>query len=148
MKKVIGAALAAAVMVSGCASIQRTASYNDGNLTADAQIVVQGKRMNVSMHPVDNSLLAQTTVADAAGGGFIEGLTFGLARGFRPDPWAVEAAMREFVRPLGCEITAVRQIGANQVSFEGDYRCPAGVDLRATVRAQTARLMQGLPIVP
>jgi hypothetical protein len=147
MRKLAAIALVA-LSLTGCASVQRAASYNDGNLTADAQITVQGKRMNVSMHPVDSSLLAQTTLADAAGSGFIKGLTFGLARGFRPDPWAVEAAMRDFVRPLGCEITAVRQIGAEQVSFEGDYTCPAGVDLRATVRAQTARLMRGEPIQP
>jgi hypothetical protein len=147
MKKLAAVALVA-LSLSGCASVQRTASYGDGNLTADAQVAVQGKRMNVSVHPSDNSLLVQTTIADAAGSGALAGLTFGLVRGFRPDPWAVEAALREFVRPLGCEITVVRQIGAEQVTFEGDYRCPAGVDLRATVRAQTARLMRGEAIQP
>ena len=136
----VGAAL---LMVSGCASVQRMASYRDG---ADAQIGVAGRRMNLWMHPSDPTILAGMTVADAAGGGFIRGATFGLAGGFKPDPRAVDAALAAWLRPTGCTAAPVQELGNDSINFEARYSCPAGVDLNALVEAQKAGLMRGEPI--
>lgn len=139
-------AAATAILLSGCASTQRLGSYNDGDLTAEAQIMVQGKRMNVSVHPRDDTLLAQTTVGDAAVGGLLEGATFGIARGFRPDPREIDRSLAAFVAPVGCTVAPVGAVGGQGVAYEGRYTCPSGVDLRQLMRAQKADLMRGQPI--
>lgn len=144
--KVLVGLLAAAMGLGGCASMQRLTSYSDGNLTADAQVWVQGRPMNVSMHPRDQTMLAQMTVADSATAGMIRGATFGLAGGFKPDPREVDRALTRFVGPTGCAVTPVQEIGHDSISFEAAYSCPAGVDLRAIVKAQHAALMRREPI--
>lgn len=146
MRTILIVAAAAGLGLSGCASTQRLASYADGDFSAEARIQVQGKPMNVSVHPRDNTLLAQTTVMDAVGSGLLKGATFGIFDGWRPDPWQVEAALKDFVRPLSCQISTPRHVGSEGVTFEAAYSCPADVDLRSLMQAQSAALMRGEPI--
>jgi len=142
--KIVIAAIAAASLLTGCASMQRLTSY--GTDQAQAQILVQGRRMNLYAHPNEAAVLVGMTVGDAAGGGFVEGLTFGLAKGFKPDPRAVDASLAAFVAPTGCRVSPVREIGSDNINFEANYSCPTGVDLRALMRTQRSALMRGEPI--
>lgn len=134
--------------LAGCASTQRLTSYGDGDLSAGAQVVVQGHRMNVSVHPRDDTLLAQKTVKDSAASGFLQGLTFGIADGFKPDPREVDIALARFVSPTGCEVAPVVEVGSGSINFEASYSCPPGVDLRALMRAQQPALMRGEALRP
>lgn len=136
-------AIAGLLMGGGCASVQRMASYTGG---ADAQIGVQGRRLNLWMHPSDPTIMAAMTVGDAAGGGFIRGATFGLVGGFKLDPRAIDAGLAQWLAPTGCSAEPVRELGSDSTNFEARYSCPAGVDLRSVVEGQRASLMQGAAI--
>lgn len=140
--------LAATLVLGGCASVQRLASYSsDGSLTFDGQIMVDGRQMSLSIHPRENALLVQKTMGDGVVGGAIEGLTFGLARGWKPDPRRIDLALADFVRPSGCTVAPVHEVGADDVSFEGFFTCPAGAgDLRALMAAQREALRRGEPL--
>lgn len=143
MKRLVTIATAA-LMMTGCASVQRLSSYGTGQ--ADAQIGVQGRRMNVWLHPSEASILTGMTVGDAAGGGFLRGATFGLAGGFKPDPREIDASLAAWLAPTGCSAAPVREIGKDSINFEAAYRCPAGVDLPALVESQREALMLAEPI--
>lgn len=144
MKTTMMIALAASVALGGCASVGRLTSYGAGN--ADAQIRVQGKGINIWMHPRESFILTGITVGDAAASGALQGLTFGLARGYKPDPREIDAALRSWVAPTGCRVEPVREVGSNDTNYEAPYTCPAGVDLRAIVEGQRDGLMRGEPI--
>lgn len=141
----IAVALAAGLALSGCASMQRLTTYKG---QAQAQIEVQGRRMNVWVHPTDPTLVTIVTVGDAASGGFVRGLTLGLAGGFKPDPRAIDAALAAWLAPIGCRTEPVVELGRDNINFEAQYSCPAGTDLRTIVRDQSGRLMTGAPIQP
>lgn len=130
--------------VAGCASTQRLASYGMNN--AQAQIVVEGRKMNVFSHPTDQALLISKTLGDASAGGAIEGLTFGLARGHKPDPRAIDTAVAAFLAPVGCTSRPVAEVGSGDVQYEARFTCPAEVNLRALMFAQKAELMAGAPL--
>ena len=138
--------IAVAALLSGCGTLSQLNAYDTGRATADAQIEVQGRRMNLWFHRTEPQVLAGLTVADAAGGGAIRGLTFGLAEGFKPDPRAIDTALAAFLAPTGCRADPVRQIGGQSINFDARYSCPDGVDLRAMVIAQSSSLMRGEPI--
>lgn len=137
------AAVVAGLSLSGCASVQRMSTYSG---PATAQIVVEGKRMNVWVHPRDPSLMVVMTVGDAAAGGFVRGLTFGLAGGFKPDPRAIDAALTRWLAPVGCQTTPVQELGNDDTNFEARYSCREGVDLRQVLIAQRASLITGAAI--
>jgi hypothetical protein len=137
---------ASVLALQACASTTRLMSYGDAGLGAHARITVQGKPMNIMMHPREQAMAVQVTAGEALATGTITGLTYGLVKGFRPDPRNIDRAMQDFVRPSGCTIQPVRMVGNEGVSFETFYSCPAGVDLRAIVRSQTPDLMRGEPI--
>lgn len=140
---------ATGLLVSGCASIQRAASYSaDGQMTFDGRLNVDNHVMALSIHPKDNTLLAQRSIGDSAAGGAIAGLTFGLAGGWKPDPREVDVALGEFLRPVGCTADPARELGNDDSSFEAVYRCPEGTDLRALMAAQRAALRRGEPLQP
>lgn len=132
-------------LVSGCGTT-RSLSYRGDGASGDAIIQVNGKPLVIFVHPREDGLLAEVTLGSAAASGFVSGLTYGLARGRRLDPRTVDVALNDFVRPAGCTVDDVREVGNAQVAFEGAYHCPAGVDLRDLITAQRAALRQGLPL--
>jgi hypothetical protein len=71
--------------------------------------------------------------------------------GKNPATWPLpvwRAAAEKFVAPVGCGISDVVAIARNGGAWEATYVCPAGVDLKALIRAQTRDLQQGVPIHP
>jgi len=135
---------ALAFAVGGCTTMNRTMSY--GMELGDAKPVIDGRTYNIYVHPTDNTLLLQRTIANAAGVGLVEGATFGLAQ-----PNNVHARWRraaeEFLRPVGCE--AVEVYALDQASsWEATFKCPEGVDLRGLVAAQRSALRNGAPLHP
>lgn len=138
--------LIAATAISGCASTGRLLSY--GNNNAQAQIDVAGRKMNVWSHPSDQTLLIVKTVGSAAAGGAIEGATFGLVEAHRPDVRAIDAAVSQFLAPVGCTAQPAMPLGGGGVQYEAAYSCPAGVNLREMMFAQKDSLMQGQPLRP
>lgn len=139
----LAAIAAVGLVLTGCASVQRVASFSG---PATAQIMVEGRRMNVWVHPREPSVMVAMTVGDAAGGGLIEGLTWGLARGFKPDPRNIDAALTQWLAPVGCRASPVVELGSDDANFEARYTCREGVDLRQLLTAQRAQLMTGAPI--
>lgn len=142
--KNVAIGVAAALALAGCASTQRLLSY--GNNNAQAQIEVQGRRMNVWSHPTDQTLLISQTVGDATRGGAVEGATLGLAGGFKPDPRAIDAAVTAFLAPVGCTPSPVVEIGHTSIQFEAAYTCRDAVNVRELMFAQKDALMAGQPL--
>lgn len=138
------ALVAAALAATGCASTSRLLSY--GNNNAQAQIDVQGRRMNVWSHPSEPSLLIVQTVGGAASGAALEGATLGLAEASRPDPRGLDAAVAKFLLPVGCTPQPVTQLGGGAIQFEARFTCPVDVDLRSLMFAQKDGLMRGGPL--
>lgn len=137
---------AAAVAVSGCASTGRMLTY--GNNNAQAQIDVAGRKMNVWSHPTEQSLLIVQTVGGAAAGGAMEGATLGLVKAREPDPRDIDAAVRQFLAPVGCTPQPVTQLGSGGIQFEAAFTCPEYVNVRAMMFAQKEALMRGQPLRP
>lgn len=134
----------AAIALAGCASTGRLLSY--GNNNAQAQIDVAGRKMNVWSHPTDPTLLIVKTVGDAAAGGAVEGLTFGLVDAPHPDVRALDAAVSRFLAPVGCTAQPAMELGSGGTQFEAIYACPPDVNLREMMFAQKEGLMRGEPL--
>lgn len=143
MKRIVSA-LAVGLMLSGCASTGRMLSY--GNNNAQAQIDVGGRKMNVWSHPSEPSLLIVQTVGAAALGGAVEGATLGLAKARQPDPRLIDAAVAQFVAPVGCTAEPSQELGSGGIQFEARFSCPGDVNLRELMFAQKEDLMRGQPI--
>ncbi len=146
MKTAIGLALVA-LALSGCGTT-RALSYRGDGVTGDAIVQMNGHPLVIFIHPKEDGLMAEVTLGSAAASGFVDGLTMGLAKGHRLDPRDVDRALNAFVQPVGCTVDQVREIGNEQVGFEGAFHCPAGVDLRALINAQRGDLRRGVPLHP
>ncbi len=119
-----------ALLLSGCASTSQLMSY--GVELSDALVTVDGRRFTVYVHPRDDTLLLQPKM----GAGF-------LPNGEEPI-YTWRKVAEQFVAPVGCGISAVKFL--TSASWEANYVCPAGVDLRGLVVAQRAQLQQGAPL--
>ena len=137
-----------ALVLGGCASISRVASYSDGQMTFDGRLVVDGRVMSLSIHPRENTLLTQRSIGDSAADGAAQSFTFGIARGWRPDPRKVDAALSLFLQPVGCTASASYEVGATDSNYESRYSCPDGVDLRRLMAEQRASLRRGEALEP
>jgi hypothetical protein len=135
---------AACLALGACASTGRLLSY--GNNNAQAQIDVAGRKMNVWSHPSDPSILIVQTVGGAATQGMVEGATFGLVEGNRPDVRQVDLAVARFLEPVGCTPSPAQPLGSGAIQFEAFYTCPADVNLRQLMFAQKDALMRGEPL--
>lgn len=145
MKRLIAAACI--LGVTGCASMQRAASYSsDGQITFDGRLTVDGRVMSLSIHPQDDTLLVQRGIGDSAAAGALQGITFGLARGWKPDPRKIDAALASFLQPAGCTTSPSYEMGATDTSYEARFSCPAGVDLRVLMANQRDALRRGEPL--
>lgn len=98
------------------------------------------------VHPTEDVVLVQRSVGGALKDGFVSGLTYGLVDTDK-DPTLFKAAASWLVKPVGCQLTTIRAVD-KATSYEMAYACPAGVDLRALVRAQTPTLRDGAPLHP
>lgn len=135
--------------LAGCASMQRAASYaSDGQMSFDGKIMVEGRSMDMSIHPRDNTLFVQRGMADSAAAGALQGLTFGISRGWKPDPRKIDEALRVFLQPVGCTAAPSYEVGSTDTNYEARYSCPAGVDLRAIMAEQREALRRGEPLHP
>jgi len=145
----VPAMILVALSLAGCASMQRAASYaSDGQMTFDGKIQVDGRWMDMSIHPRDDTLFVQRGIGDSASAGALQGLTFGIARGWKPDPRKIDEALRSFLQPVGCTASPSYEVGSTDSNYEARYSCPAGVDLRAIMAAQRAALQRGEPLRP
>lgn len=129
--------------------MQRAASYaSDGQMTFDGRLQVDGRTMSLSIHPRDDTLLVQRGIGDSAAAGALQGLTFGVARGWKPDPRKIDAALALFLQPVGCTASPSREMGATDSSYEAYFSCRAGVDLRELMASQRDALRRGQALRP
>jgi hypothetical protein len=132
----------AVVLLAGCAGFNRILSY--GNGWADGMYNAQGKRFEVWMHPKDNTILLNGSIGNAFGKGLASGATFGLA-GRDPNYSTWMAGAKALLDPVGCKVLDLRPLQV-QTSWEFDFDCPPGVDLRRLMREQREALRDGKPL--
>lgn len=97
-------------------------------------VIVDGRTFIVAVSKKSPRLLIQ---AKARGGD--------IAPADWPLPWW-RAAAEKFVQPVGCGIPAVEVKWKLGGTWEADYACPEGVDLKALATAQKAQLKGGQPL--
>jgi hypothetical protein len=100
--------------------------------TADAHIEVEGRRFSIYVHSKDNALLLQPKISEMGS-----------------SSWGIQnyrAAAEQFVKPVGCGISAVEAISVMGGSWEATYVCPESINLRALVKAQRSQLVKGVPL--
>ena len=133
-----------AVGLSGCgAGFARLGTY--GMDLADANTSVDGRRYSLYVHPRDNTVMAQRGMGAVLGQSAVEGLTFGAVSMQEPMPiW--RSAVNWLLEPAGCTILSIYEL--ERTSFEAEYQCPAGVDLRRLVSEHRTTLREGqqLPV--
>lgn len=118
MKKLVIAALAAAVMVSGCAGYARVTSYP--TKLADAKVSVGGMGYSVWFHRTDKSIMVQRAAGAVLAQTLIELPGMSLQE---PAPiW--EAAAKRVLEEFGCKAAEVYRLEAT--SYEARYECPDG----------------------
>ena len=142
MRSLTGAAVLAAFAVSGCgAGMARLGTY--GTDLADAKTRVGGREFAIQVHPTDNTIAIQRGFGALMGQSFVEGATFGAANYQEPMPiW--RSAAEWLLHPPGCRILSIYEL--ERTSYEAEYECPAGVDLRALVQEHRQTLRQGQPL--
>lgn len=131
-----------AIGLSGCgAGFSRLGTY--GMDLADANTSVDGRRYSLYVHPSDNTVAAQRGMGALLGQSAVEGLTFGAVSMQEPMPiW--RAAINWLLEPAGCTILSIYEL--ERTSFEAEYQCPAGVDLRRLVMEHRTTLRDGQPL--
>lgn len=134
--------IAAAVALSGCgAGFARLGTY--GMDLADANTSVDGRRYSLYVHPRDKTVMAQRGMGAVIGQSAIEGFTLGAVSMQEPMPiW--RSAMNWLLEPAGCTILSIYEL--ERTSFEAEYQCPEGVDLRRLVMENRATLRDGQPL--
>ncbi len=131
-----------ALGLSGCgAGFARLGTY--GMDLADANTSVDGRRYSLYVHPSDNTVMAQRGMSAVLGQSAVEGLTFGAVSMQEPMPiW--RSAINWLLEPAGCTILSIYEL--ERTSFEAEYQCPSGVDLRRLVIEHRTTLRQGQPL--
>jgi hypothetical protein len=133
---------ALALGLSGCgAGMARLGTY--GTDLADAKTRVGGREFALQVHPTEQTILIQRGFGGLMGQSFVEGATFGAVNMKEPMPiW--RSAAEWLLRPPGCTIETLYEL--ERTSYEAEYDCPAGVDLRALVREHRQTLRAGEPL--
>lgn len=121
---IIGGACA---LLAGCAGMGRMLEY--GGELADARHDFGGRTFSVYVHPTEDVLLVQGSVADSAA---------------TVSTTAIRLVAEDFVKPVRCEIGAPKLIAPG--SYELPYSCST-VDLRRLVISQRASLQHGAALV-
>lgn len=133
------AAVAAALVLGGCANVSRMVSYGTG--WADAIVTLNGVRMEMYAHPSDPTVMMQVWIGRVMGQQVLEMVTLGLAdNGPGIETW--RAGARWLVEPAGCKVEELRPLDQAD-TWEARYACPEGVDLRALIEAQRDQLREG-----
>ena len=133
------AAVAAVLVLGGCANVSRMVSYGTG--WADAIVTLNGVRMEMYTHPTESTIAMQVSMGRVLGQQVLEMVTLGLAdNGPGIETW--RAGARWLVEPAGCKVEELRPLDQAD-TWEARYACPEGVDLRALIEAQRSTLREG-----
>ena len=130
--------LAAAFIISGCASVQRTLSYPA--TYADADVWVGGHEYAVWFHESDPTILIQRGPPQQMGQALAQNLTMYAADQTEPEIYWRTAA-NGVLQQIGCEAAEIT--GADQMR-EVVYRCMEGVDVAAAVAQHREQWRQGV----
>lgn len=132
--------LAALVLAAGCASTQRTLSYNAG--WPDADVYVGEDRYQVWFHERDQTVLVQRGNPRPLGQMLAQNVTV-YAADRSPGILIWGAAANAVLQPLGCYATEVS--GADQMR-ELTYRCNGAVNVNAEVAARREEWRRGVRV--
>jgi hypothetical protein len=130
------------LILSACPGFNRIMTYGTG--WADAMYNVHGKRFEVWIHPTDNSILLNSTIGNAFAKGMVKGASLGIAE-TAPSYSVWMAGAKALLDPVGCTVKDLRPL-KQEVSWEFDFVCPPGVDLRRMMREQRTELRDGKPL--
>lgn len=134
MRALVLAAALAALAAPAPAAAASILDYGWGQ--ADAHEPMGSANFDIWVNKKRDTILMESSIGTSLGGG-----------GHMPEPtWRLLA--EAFVKPLGCGISDVRSLSKIGAAWEATFVCPAGVDLRAAVRAQRSALQHGAPIHP
>ena len=127
MIRTMTAAVLLATTVAGCAGMSRINSY--GFETADARHNFGGRTFSVYVHPTEDTLLIQPSIADMQAS---------------VSDTVMRLALEDFIKPTDCRITAPVVIAGG--SWEAHYTCKTA-DLRRLIQTQKASLVAGSTLV-
>lgn len=117
----------ALIGLAGCTTgMARTSGY--GWHTADARVHYGGRVFSVYVHPRDDTLMVQPSLADTMSR---DALSTRIA----------ELVLEEFLQGTSCKVSEPKQITSG--TFEASYVCAAGFDLRRAMAAERPELTQG-----
>ena len=115
--------------LSGCASINRATEYRA--TFADARNFSTAFEMQISVHPVDDTLLVNPRVY----------LAGPIVTPPEPGPELIRSVVVEFFGETGCAVSEIRRMA--RPWFEASFVCPEGFDVRGAVAAQREALRGG-----
>lgn len=132
MRNLIALALVAMILPAQ-AQAKGLLSYTD----KAAKIKVGDQEFRFSVHPKDSFILIQVGA-------------IGSFKAARADPEAIfRTAAEHLTKPLGCTVVLMDPMGAKGAgTWEAQYTCPDGVDLRSAFQAQRKELEKGATIHP
>lgn len=133
--------LLALVFLAGCASTQRTLSYNAG--MPDADVYVGEQRYQVWFHERDQTVLVQRGDPRPLGQLLAQNMTI-YAADTSPGILTWGAAANAVLTQIGCYGTEVT--GSDQMR-EIAYTCPQAVDVNAQVAQRRADWRRGVRVV-
>ena len=134
--------IAAAIILSGCASSQRILSYPAG--TPDADVFVANQRFQLWFHERDQTILVQRGDPQPLGSLLAQNATiYANDRTLGPLWWG--AAANAVLTQIGCYGVEVSEENRTQMR-EVSYTCAAGVDVTAELAARRAEWRRGVHV--
>lgn len=132
MRKLIAIALVALILPAQ-AQAKNLLSYTG----KAAKIKVGDQDFRMTVHPKDSFILIQVGA-------------IGSFKAARAEPEAIfRNAAEHLAKPLGCTVVKMDPMGsAKGGSWEAQFTCPDGVDLRSAFQAQRKELEKGATIHP
>lgn len=131
---------AALALLAGCASTQRTLSYQAS--WPDADVTVGTHRYQVWFHDRDPTILLQRGPPAPLPQTLAQNYTIYAADRSEPEPvW--RAAANAVLQPMGCEAREIT--GADQMR-EVTYTCATTVDMRMEVAARRGAWQRGVHV--
>jgi hypothetical protein len=140
MESRMRALILAALALAGCASTQRTLSYNAGY--PDADVYVGEQRYQIWFHESDQTVLVQRGQPRPLGQLLAQNLTI-YSQDASPGILTWGAAANAVLNPMQCAATEVT--GADQMR-EISYTCASGVNPHAEVAQRRDAWRQGVRV--
>jgi hypothetical protein len=138
--RVLASVIAAAFIVSACASTQRTLSYSAG--MPDADVYVGQARYQVWFHETDSTVLVLRGDPRPLGQLMAENMTV-YAQDRSPGILIWGAAANAVLNPMNCAATEVT--GSDQMREIG-YTCQTGIDVEAEVARRRDEWRRGVRV--